>query len=590
MPAMTARLRPHRAGRGLRLATLGALVPLVVFGGFAALEAQRSYSALDEARLSGTARALAAAVDAQLKADISALSVFSEARILTEPLDVPRFTVRARQVGAALGGPLALYGPPPEYPLHADARAEAEAPAAQMPALPEPMIEALHRVFAERRPTVSDLLIAAPSAELRAEGRAFLVVVPVFGPAGIHHALALRLRPVALRRLLADQGLPSGTFAAIADGGLRIVASTLDPEGQRTGQPAPGWVGPAMAGRQRGVVTGRGLNTPAVTYAFEHLAAAPGWTVTVAQPVAAQRAAAWNAVGWAAGGAAAVAGGLLVLVWGNRRDALRAARLQAEALQRGRAEIERLHAGLPAMIFLDEIAPDGANRRLYVGGDIEAVTGWPPATIAAEANMTRFSGPERPSFRSMAERAQRDGATTLDWRMQRPNGAWQWMRSTLRVLEARPDGSLLVVGHAVNVTAEREAEARANAAGRLASLGEMATGLAHELKQPLAIIAMAAQNALRAAARGDTEGVTRRLATILAQTMRGGTIIDHLRRFAGASSPAPPPEPVPLAAAVEGALGLVGSTLREALVQVEVALGEPPPVVLGHRCRSSRCC
>jgi C4-dicarboxylate-specific signal transduction histidine kinase len=166
--------------------------------------------------------------------------------------------------------------------------------------------------------------------------------------------------------------------------------------------------------------------------------------------------------------------------------------------------------------------------------------------------------------------------------MQRPNGAWQWMRSTLRVLEARPDGSLLVVGHAVNVTAEREAAARANAAGRLASLGEMATGLAHELKQPLAIIAMASQNALRAAARGDTEGVTRRLATILAQTMRGGTIIDHLRRFAGASEPGTPPEPVPLAAVVEGALGLVGSTLREALVQVEVALGEPPPVVLGH--------
>jgi C4-dicarboxylate-specific signal transduction histidine kinase len=35
-------------------------------------------------------------------------------------------------------------------------------------------------------------------------------------------------------------------------------------------------------------------------------------------------------------------------------------------------------------------------------------------------------------------------------------------------------------------------------------------------------------------------------------------------------------------AAVEGALTLVGNALREAEVTVEVALGAPPPVVLGH--------
>ena len=54
---------------------------------------------------------------------------------------------------------------------------------------------------------------------------------------------------------------------------------------------------------------------------------------------------------------------------------------EAAALAAGRAELERLHAGLPAMVFLRAVAPDGSSRRLYRGGDIAAVTGWPAAAI-----------------------------------------------------------------------------------------------------------------------------------------------------------------------------------------------------------------
>ena len=43
---------------------------------------------------------------------------------------------------------------------------------------------------------------------------------------------------------------------------------------------------------------------------------------------------------------------------------------EAAALAAGRAEIERLHAGLPAIVFLRAVDADGGQRRVYCGGDM----------------------------------------------------------------------------------------------------------------------------------------------------------------------------------------------------------------------------
>ncbi|MBX9594848.1 MAG: sensor histidine kinase, partial [Roseomonas sp.] len=133
----------------------------------------------------------------------------------------------------------------------------------------------------------------------------------------------------------------------------------------------------------------------------------------------------------------------------------------------------------------------------------------------------------------------------------------------------------------MDVTAERAAEARAAAAGRLTSLGEMAAGLAHELKQPLTAIALAAANARRAAERGDTAAMLVRLGRIADQAARGGVLIDHLRRFARGGEGGDANATAELPAAVEGALTLIGGALREA--SIEVVLDLPPglPAVRG---------
>jgi len=136
---------------------------------------------------------------------------------------------------------------------------------------------------------------------------------------------------------------------------------------------------------------------------------------------------------------------------------------EAEALRAGRAEMERLHAGLPALIFLREVMPDGASRLVYRAGDIEAVTGWPAAEITRMGSLQDLSAPENRRLEDHLQDTLRDGTATDEWRMRQPDGSWRDMLTTSRLLRRRDDGVAEVVGYMRDITAERAAEARAEA-------------------------------------------------------------------------------------------------------------------------------
>ena len=119
--------------------------------------------------------------------------------------------------------------------------------------------------------------------------------------------------------------------------------------------------------------------------------------------------------------------------------------------------------------------------------------GWPAERIAASADLTELVAPGTLPLEAFLQRVMAEGRVSFEWRIRQPDGSWRWMRTTAQVLSRRADGGAEVVGYILDIHAERAAAARAAASGRLAALGEMATGLAHELKQPLAIISLAAK-------------------------------------------------------------------------------------------------
>nr|WP_306263901.1 ATP-binding protein [Pararhizobium sp. IMCC3301] len=76
-----------------------------------------------------------------------------------------------------------------------------------------------------------------------------------------------------------------------------------------------------------------------------------------------------------------------------------------------------------------------------------------------------------------------------------------------------------------------EQEARLAHASRVNALGEMASGLAHELTQPLTAILSQSQAGKHLLAKGDIKAVTSVLEDTIAQARRGSTILDRMRRW-----------------------------------------------------------
>jgi signal transduction histidine kinase len=254
---------------------------------------------------------------------------------------------------------------------------------------------------------------------------------------------------------------------------------------------------------------------------------------------------------------------------------------EAKALTAGRAEVARLHDGLPAIIFLREAQPDGTSRLRYRGGDMGAVTGWPPGTPGAAEALSGTPLAEGPTPRGQLEHALREGLAREEWRLVQPDGGHRHIRGEMRVLGSAPGGAVEVAGYAVDVTQERLADARAAAAVRLASLGEMGAGLAHEVKQPLQALSLAAELALMGLDAGSPEVVRRKLDTVMQEAERAADIIEHVRRFARGAGEGAAPGTLALAEPVGNALRLVRSTLEEAQVEITLAMEPPPPRVLG---------
>jgi hypothetical protein len=495
---------PHdaRAGRHRLVAlALAAMLPIALFAAFAVKSVYDGHRAAEETRRREVGQALASAVDARLGSSFQALRILAS----SSPLDVATFDAadleeRARRIGADTGDWAVLLGPPPDYVTLANSR---RSPGVRFPPLRTPEVAAaietpLRAVFEQRRPALSNLFRGPIVGDL-----VLVAFMPVIRDGRVSHALAGGLEPSVFRTLLTEQGLRDGVFAFIVDGNNRIIAHSVEAGGPPAGTSVPAWLAAARERASESVVVGPGLLGTDNVYAFARLDLAPEWQVVLAQPVEMVNAAAWRSAGWLPLGGGALALGAGLAVWATRREAVRNAEAEADALRAGRAEVERLHAGLPAVIFLRRAWPDGSSRLVYRGGDTETVFGWPAEAIAEAQDFRRLIHPGDTTLPQTIPQLLRDGHVSYDWRMRQPSGGWRSIHTLMRVLSRRPEGGAEIVGYNVDVTSQRQAEERAMAAANLASLGEMAAGLAHEMKQPLQSISLAAEVAQIALVRGN---------------------------------------------------------------------------------------
>ena len=246
------------------------------------------------------------------------------------------------------------------------------------------------------------------------------------------------------------------------------------------------------------------------------------------------------------------------------------------------ADLATLVAAMPGVLVRYRTGAAGGWTRSFVADPARALTGFAPAEVQSAEWWTRCVAElDRAMVEQRLDEAQQGHSTTAEFRLRHASGAEVWVRATMRGDPLSDDGRT-VIAIWTDMTREREMAARLAQSTKLAQLGEVATGLAHELNQPLAGISLSAENAARTLARMPEPPVRaiQKLEVIADLVQRASHVIDHMRIF-GRVGPEEN-EPVALPGALDGAQRLMQSALRRSGVHLERSLPPDLPAVFGR--------
>jgi len=255
----------------LTLLVLGVGLPLVLLAGVTFREISATSQALRDQGQADTVRALALAVDGEVRTWKAAVTALAESRSI-QPRRLADFYEEAQQVARRHDGWVVLTVASGEQLLNTIRPFGSPLAKTSSP-------ETIDAVFREGQPIVSDLIYGKNAQQFL-----LAVAVPVVRDGKVVNCLTLNFSPQRLTRLLQSQRYPTTWVAAISDRQRRVLARSVRAD-ERVGQPMVAWMAAATRAAESGIATGLLSDGRRGQVAYQRLQEVP-WVAILAVPSA----------------------------------------------------------------------------------------------------------------------------------------------------------------------------------------------------------------------------------------------------------------------------------------------------------------
>lgn len=222
-------------------------------------------------------------------------------------------------------------------------------------------------------------------------------------------------------------------------------------------------------------------------------------------------------------------------------------------LQRSKRHLEQRHE-----LILNSVADgisgvDLEGNSTFVNRAMSEITGWSEQELIgrnqhqmlhhSHSDGSPHSSQDCPVYRTFRDNTPRYISDDLFWKKDGSSFPVEYSSTPIRDAKGRALGSVVVFR---DISARKSAEENARQyqmdlahVARLSTMGEMASGIAHELNQPLTAIATSSHACIRMLESGpvDRERCADVMERIGAQAERAGEIIRHLRKFVSKEQP-----------------------------------------------------
>ena len=206
----------------------------------------------------------------------------------------------------------------------------------------------------------------------------------------------------------------------------------------------------------------------------------------------------------------------------------------------------------PIIVYALDVRGSTKGALVYVSAALESILGY---TRAEAENAGWWSHTIHPEdydrCTAIFGHLQCGQVVQAEYRLRHKLGHYVWVHDTLSIEASATADHFEAVGVLIDISERKAAAEQLVQADKMASLGRMIAGTAHELNQPLNFIRMAASNLRERARRSliEHEQLTSKLDSILAQVDRAAAIILQMRVFG--RTPKEVPFPMELKTAVD---------------------------------------